>query len=60
MGNVAGEDQTDNIVRIGGQQVVFGVVGDDVIRWRRNLRETADPVLRIPQPAERCQYEAGC
>jgi len=40
--------------------VVFGVVGDHVIRWRRDLRETADPVLRIPQPAERCQYEAGC
>jgi len=44
---VAGQDQTDNIVRIGGQQVVFGVVGDHVIRWRRDLRETADPVLRI-------------
>ena len=57
---LAGEDQTDNVVRIGGQQVVFGVMGNHVIRWRGDLREAAHAVLRITQPAERRQHEAGC
>ena len=40
--------------------MVFGFVGNHVIRWRGDLRETAHPVLRITQPAEWCQHEAGC
>ena len=34
--------------------MVFGFVGNHVIRWRGDLRETAHPVLRITQPAEWC------
>ena len=37
MGMLAGQDQTDNVVRIGGQQMVFGVVGNHVVRWRGDL-----------------------
>ena len=40
--------------------MVFGVMGNHVIRWRSNLREAAHAVLRITQPAEWRQHEAGC
>src|ERR1039458_3014119 len=49
------EDQPDHVVRVGRHQLVLYVVGDDVVRWRGDLSQTAHPVLRITNTAKRCQ-----
>ncbi len=46
-------------MRVGCPQLAFGVAGDDVVRWRGDLCQTAHPVLRVPDAAERGQCEAG-
>ena len=53
-----GKDQPDHVVRVRRPQLDCGVLGDHVVRWRGDLGEAADPVLRITEPAERRQREA--
>ena len=54
-----GEDEPDHVVRIGRQQLAFGVVGDHVVRWRGDLCEAAHPVAGVTESAERGQRQAG-
>ena len=40
-------------------QMLGGVLADDVVRWRGDLRESAHPFLGITDPAERREREPG-
>ncbi len=56
---LAGQDQPDHVVRVGVPQLLGGVLGDDVIRWRSDLRESAHPFRGITDSTERRELEPG-
>ena len=62
-GCVPRQDQPDHVVRVGREQLVLSVVGDDVVRWRCDLSESGDPVPGITDSTEGFQREPalrGC
>ncbi len=56
---LAGEDQPDHVVRIRVPQLLGGVLADDVVRWRGDLRESAHPFRGITDSTERRELEPG-
>src|SRR6202035_4131426 len=53
---VAGKDNADDVMRIGGYELVLDVGGNDVVRWRCDLGEPAHPVLGITDAPERREH----
>ena len=56
---LAGEDQPDHVMRIRIPQLLGGVLADDVVRWRGDLRESAHPFRGITDTTERRELEPG-
>src|SRR5262249_60530197 len=46
------QDQPDDVMRVGRDQLVLYAVDDDVVRWRGDLGESADPVPGITDSAK--------
>ena len=58
-GVLAREDQPDHVVRVRVPQLLGGVLADDVVRWRGDLRESAHPFRGITDSTERRELEPG-
>ena len=56
---LAGQDEPDDVVRVGVAQLLGGVLADDVVRWRRDLRESAHLFRGITDSTERRELEPG-
>ena len=56
---LAGQDQPDHVVRVRVPQMLGGVLADDVVRWRGDLRESAHPFRGITDSTERHELEPG-
>ena len=56
---LAGQDEPDDVVRVGVAQLLGGVLADDVVRWRGDLRESAHPFRGITDSTERRELEPG-
>ena len=54
-----GQDQPDHVMRVGIPQLLGGVLADDVVRWRGDLRESAHPFRGITDSTERRELEPG-
>ena len=55
-----GPDDPDDVVRVGGQQLVLVLAGDHVVRWRGDLGEPAYPVLGVTDAPERRRGRGRC
>ena len=56
---LAWQDETDHVVRVRRPELVENAAVNHVVRWGRDVCDTAYPVTGITDAAEGCQHEAG-